>query len=122
MQDSDGPSSPALPKVRPALVAKVDPFASASTPDRPDPQARDRAAAEISKPKSGRSKLTIFADGDEQPKALAAGGPQGWDSIGSINDRKKENAREARPWAGETLNGGKKLGGPKMMIFKDEVS
>ena len=123
MQDSDGPSSPALPKVRPALAAKVDPFASAPTPDRHDPQARDRVAAEISKPKSGRPKLTIFADGDEeQPKALGAGGPQGWDSIGSINNRKKENAREARPWAGETLNGGKKLGGPKMMVFKDEVS
>lgn len=120
--DSDGSTSPALPKVRPALAAKIDPFASASTPDRDDPQARDRATA--SRPaKSGKSKLTIFADGeDEQPNALGGNGSQGWDSIGSIKDRKKENTREARPWAGETLNGGKKLGGPKMMVFKDEVS
>lgn len=119
--DSDGPSSPALPKIRPALAAKIDPFASASTPEREDPQARDRATA--SRPvKSGKSKLAIFADGeDDQPKALGAGGPQGWDSIGSIRDRKKENTHEARPWAGEKLNGGKKLGGPKMMVFKDEV-
>jgi checkpoint serine/threonine-protein kinase len=120
--DSDGPTSPALPKVRPALAAKIDPFASASTPDRDDPQVRDRAA--VSRPaKSGKSKLAIFADGeDEQPKALGGSGSQGWDSIGSIKDRKKENTREARPWAGETLNGGKKLSGPKMMVFKDEVS
>lgn len=29
---------------------------------------------------------------------------------------------EAKPWTGETLKAGKKLGGvPKMAIFKDEV-
>jgi checkpoint serine/threonine-protein kinase len=119
--ESDGPSSPALPKIRPALAAKIDPFASASTPERDDPQARDRAAAAYPA-KSSKSKLAIFADGDEQQSALGTSGSQGWDSIGSIRDRKKENMHEARPWAGETLNGGKKLGGPKMMVFKDEVS
>ena len=119
----DGPTSPALPKVRPALAAKVDPFASVSTPDRSDPQARDRAVATARPAKPGRSKLTVFADEvEEQPKALGGTGSQGWDTIGSLSDRRKENTREARPWAGEKLNGGKKLGGPKMMVFKDEVS
>jgi checkpoint serine/threonine-protein kinase len=40
-----------------------------------------------------------------------------------LADRKKENTVGARPWAGETLKGGKKnVKVPKMMIFKDEVS
>ena len=122
-QGMDGPRSPALPKVRPALATKVDPFASVTTPDRADPQARDRAASAARPAKSGRSKLAIFADGaDEQHKVLGGTGAQGWDTIGSLSDRKKENTREARPWAGEKLNGGKKLAGPKMMVFKDEVS
>lgn len=118
-QQDDGPTSPALPKVRPALMAKVDPFAGA-TAEESDPQARDRAAA--SRPvKSGR-KLAIFADSDEPPKPGSSDSSQGWDSIGSIGDRKKENTRVARPWAGETLNGGKReASGPKLMIFKDTV-
>jgi checkpoint serine/threonine-protein kinase len=121
-QDGEGPSSPALPKIRPALAAKVDPFVSTASPSTSDPQARDRAAAARSS-KSSKSKLAIFADVDEeQPKAIGPGGPKGWDTIGSMQDRKKENTREARSWAGEKLAGGKKPAGPKMMVFKDEVS
>jgi checkpoint serine/threonine-protein kinase len=89
-QQEDGPTSPALPKVRPALAAKVDPFAGAAAEEN-DPQAGDRAAA--ARPaKSGR-KLAIFADGDEPPKPGSSDSSQGWDSIGSLGDRKKENTR-----------------------------
>ncbi|KAF2421826.1 hypothetical protein EJ08DRAFT_672882 [Tothia fuscella] len=117
-QQQGGPTSPALPKVRPALAAKVDPFAGGSA-EESDPQAGDRAAA--SRPtKPGRAKLAIFADGDGPPNPGSSEGNQGWDSIGSIGERKKENTHEARPWAGETLNGGKRAAsGPKLMIFKD---
>jgi checkpoint serine/threonine-protein kinase len=120
-EQEEGPTSPALPRVRPALAAKVDPFAGAAGEEN-DPQARDRAAA--AKPsKSGRQKLAVFADGDEPPKPGSSDSSPGWDSIGSLGERKKENTREARPWAGETLNGGKKApSGPKLMIFKDQVS
>jgi checkpoint serine/threonine-protein kinase len=114
----DGPSSPALPTMRPALVAKTDPFASS------DPQARDRAeavAAAARAAKPARAKMAVFSDGTEEPQRTASSGS--WESLGSLAERKKENTREAKPWAGETLDGGKKVGaGPKMAVFRDPVS
>ena len=120
---SDGPSSPALPTVRPALVAKLDPFTF--TPRPADPQAtRLPSGADGTRSKSGKQKLAIFSDVDgsaSKTKGLEA--TKGWDSIGTIHERKKENMVEARPWAGETLKTGKKVGAtPKMTIFKDKVS
>jgi checkpoint serine/threonine-protein kinase len=115
--DVPEPSSPALPAVRPALAAKLDPFAPAS----PEPQAQSQPKA--AKPKSGKPKMAIFSDEGEPARTSSSGSGTGWDSIGTIADRKKENAQEARPWAGETLKGGKtNKGAGKMMIFKDEVS
>ncbi|KAF2996497.1 hypothetical protein E8E13_005538 [Curvularia kusanoi] len=115
-KDVPEPSSPAIPAVRPALAAKVDPFAPAS-PD-PQPQSQPRTA----KPKSGKPKMAIFSDEGEPARTSSSGSGKGWDSIGTIADRKKENAQEARPWAGETLKGGKtNKGAGKMMIFKDET-
>lgn len=121
-QETAEPTSPALPAVRPALAAKVDPFALASpTAATPPAQSQPRAAAGASR--SGKPKLAIFSDGDEPARAGSSGSIEGWDSIGSLADRKKENTPEARPWAGETLKVGKKnTGMQKMMIFKDEVS
>jgi len=120
-QGVEEPSSPALPAVRPALAAKLDPFA-ATSPREADPQAAGRAvAARGARP--GKQKLAIFADESEPAEASSNGSSQAWNSIGSLEDRKKENTREAKPWAGETLRGGKKApAGPKMMIFKDGVS
>ncbi|KAJ8107267.1 hypothetical protein OPT61_g8986 [Boeremia exigua] len=116
-QDAPEPSSPALPAIRPALAAKVDPFAPAS----PDPQAQRQQ--KTAKPKSGKPKMAIFSDESEPPKISSSGSGKGWDNIETLADRKKENAQEARPWAGETLKAGKtNKGAGKMMIFKDEVS
>ncbi|CAI4217013.1 unnamed protein product [Parascedosporium putredinis] len=114
----DAPSSPALPTARPALAAKVDPFAGASRPL--DPQAPSGLGTSA---KPGRAKLAVFSDSDAAPSALSArgAGSKGWDSIGSLGDRKKENTMEAKPWAGETLKaGGKKRAGPKLEVFKDQ--
>lgn len=122
-QNDDGPSSPALPTVRPALAAKIDPFAS--TPRSDDSQAaRSTSAAGGAPPvRSGKLKMAIFSDASgstPQPAAIAE--VKGWDSIGSLHERKKENTLEARPWAGETLKAGRKVGTePKMTIFKDQV-
>ncbi|XPS75982.1 Non-specific serine/threonine protein kinase [Ascochyta lentis] len=114
-QDVAEPSSPALPAIRPALAAKVDPFAPAS----PEPQAQSQPKA--AKPKSGKPKMAIFSDEGEPARTSSSGSGKGWDSIGTVADRKKENAQEARPWAGETLKAGKtNKGAGKMMIFKDE--
>lgn len=120
-QDAQGPSSPALPTVRPALAAKVDPFSLAS-PVASNPQASaQQAGSTTSKP--ARQKLAIFSDADAPAKVSLSGSSTGWDNIESIRDRKKENTVEAKPWAGETLKGTvkKNNAGPKMMIFKDQV-
>lgn len=126
VQNAEEPSSPALPTVRPALVTKIDPFAL-STPRPTDPQAQ-RPSLGIgggSTSRSGKQKLAIFSDsGASVASNLASTNEtaKGWENIGSIAERKKENVMEARPWAGETLKTGKKSNAPpKMSIFKDEV-
>lgn len=125
VQSGDEPSSPALPTIRPALAAKIDPFAL-STPRPADPQAPTSVAiGSASTSRSGRPKIAIFSDAHAMPaemKSTFGGSSNGWDNIGSISDRKKENSVEARPWVGETLKAGRKPNGPpKMMVFKDEV-
>jgi checkpoint serine/threonine-protein kinase len=120
--NANEPTSPALPAVRPALAAKIDPFAS--TPRSEDPQAaRPRPAVGAgSTARSGKPKMAIFSDADNDTPS-AGTTTNGWDSIGSIRDRKKENTIEARPWTGEVLKVGKKVGTvPKMEIFRDPVS
>ena len=122
-RNEDEPSSPVLPTVRPALVAKMDPFAT-STPRSADPQ-RSGGIGGSSMLPGGRQKLAIFSDADALCTTSRATSKEtkGWDNIGSIADRKKENTVEARPWAGETLRAGRKPNGPpKLVIFKDEVS
>ena len=125
VQNGDEPSSPALPTVRPALVAKMDPFA-VSTPRPTNPQA-SRPSSGIggsSSSRGARQKLSIFSDTDGPASSTKATGQasKGWDNIGTIAERKKENLMEARPWTGETLNTGRKTNvAPKMTIFKDEV-
>ncbi|KAL1593932.1 protein kinase [Paraconiothyrium brasiliense] len=117
-QQAPEPTSPALPTIRPALAAKLDPFATGPA----DPQAQNRAQIGGTSSRSGRPKLAIFSDGDESPKPGSSGSSKAWDSIGSLAERKKENTPEVRSWVGETLKVGKKnTGVQKMMIFKDEV-
>ncbi|GKT55243.1 checkpoint serine threonine-protein kinase bub1 [Colletotrichum tofieldiae] len=123
---TEAPSSPALPTVRPALAAKIDPFAAARAAAAADPQApRPSQGVSAAAPKPGKAKMAIFSDTDSAPPALASRGPssKGWDTIGSLGDRKKENVMEPKPWAGETLKaGGKKSTAPKMAIFRDTQS
>ncbi|KAG2417401.1 hypothetical protein HFD88_008620 [Aspergillus terreus] len=118
----NGPSSPALPVVRPALAAKVDPFASTTT----DTQAQrsDPAPTAAPKTKSGKPKMAIFSDADSaESQPAVSGQSKGWDSIGSLHERRKENKVEAKPWVGETLKAGKKPAPvQKMTIFRDESS
>jgi len=121
--DAEGPSSPALPSVRPALAAKIDPFEAAAAVR--DPQApRQTSAIGGQSGKPARAKLAIFSDADAKSPALGSRGEgsKGWDSIGSLADRKKENVVEPKSWVGETLKaGGKKSSAPKMQVFKDTV-
>lgn len=118
--NDNGPSSPALPAVRPALAAKIDPFASSASAD---PQAQQQpGVGGSSKSKSGKPKMAIFSDSASDEPALG-GQSKGWESIGSLQERKKENQMDAKPWTGETLKAGKKSGPTqKMAVFRDEVS
>jgi checkpoint serine/threonine-protein kinase len=121
---ADAPASPALPTVRQALVVKVDPYAAAAAAAR-DPQApRQHSGVGVQVSKPGKSKMAIFSDADAAAPALSSRGvdSRGWESIGSLADRKKENTVEPKPWVGETLNAGGKKTGTKMAIFRDPVS
>ena len=122
-QNGEEPHSPAIPTVRPVLAAKVDPFATSSSPPM-DPQAV-RSVSAIGGPSSRpRQKLSIFSDADASSsmKETLDAKTRGWENIDSKGNRKKENVIEARPWAGEVLKaGGKRNTGPKITIFRDEV-
>ncbi|KAF9888076.1 hypothetical protein FE257_009341 [Aspergillus nanangensis] len=119
----NGPSSPALPVVRAALAAKIDPFASGVSAET-DPQTQRPAPTTggATKSKSGKPKMAIFSDTDSSASQPAVSEQKtGWDSIGSMQERRKENKVEAKPWAGETLKAGKKPAPvQKMAIFRDE--
>ncbi|EGO52328.1 hypothetical protein NEUTE1DRAFT_90495 [Neurospora tetrasperma FGSC 2508] len=60
-------------------------------------------------------------DAAAQQPALGSlnAGSKGWDSIGSLADRKKENTMEPKPWAGEVLKAGGKKPVQKMQVFRD---
>lgn len=125
-EQADEPSSPALPTVRPALVAKVDPFAPTNTrPNDPQaPRSQISTNSSSSTSRNGRQKLSIFSDVDAPSSGIASLGAstKGWENIGSAAERKKENVMGARPWTGETLKGTKRpTAAPKMMVFKDTV-
>ncbi|MCJ1468839.1 hypothetical protein MMC07_007469 [Pseudocyphellaria aurata] len=125
VQTGEEPSSPALPTVRPALVAKLDPF-SLSTPRSVDSQTQISSSGigGLSTSRATRQKLAVFSDVDASAlgtKESLGETAKGWENIGSIAERKKENVMGARPWAGETLRAGKRSAAPlKMTVFKDE--
>ncbi|OTB08761.1 hypothetical protein M426DRAFT_7484 [Hypoxylon sp. CI-4A] len=115
------PASPALPTVRKALGAKIDPFAAPARPADPQaPRPNMGLSGQSSKP--AKAKLAVFSDAGAEPSAMSkmGEGSKGWDTIGSLEDRKKENVMEAKPWVGETLTTQvKKSSGPKMAVFRD---
>lgn len=116
------PSSPALPTCRPALAAKTDPFAAAAADPQAGRQGQGGRGGASSRP--GRAKLAVFSDAEVQAPALSSrgAGSKGWDTIGSMKERAKENTMEPKPWAGETLKAGaKQAPGAKMAVFRDPV-
>lgn len=118
---TQGPASPALPTVRPALVAKSDPFSMAS-PDAADPQAADRARAAAMATK--KQKMQIFAGDGEVERPASGDRANGWGNLGTRAERRKENVTSAQPWNGEKMGVGmaQNAAVPKMAIFKDQVS
>ncbi|KAI5846813.1 Mad3/BUB1 homology region 1-domain-containing protein [Tricharina praecox] len=118
--NDDEPSSPALPTVRPALAAKQlgGLVASGGLGGTPDPQVPPQSAAN----KPAKMKMAIFSDADapSAEKSTPARATGGWDNIGTLHHRKKENEIEAKPWAGETLKShGKAPTTDKLTVFRD---
>jgi checkpoint serine/threonine-protein kinase len=123
-QVENEPSSPALPTVRPALAAKLDPFAPSQRDEQQAPRQQNGAGGgSANTSRSGKPKMAIFSDADSAgPPPSTSTTTNGWDSIGSIRERKKENTIEAKPWAGEKLKAATRVGTvQKMEIFKDPV-
>ncbi|KAK5198867.1 protein kinase [Exophiala xenobiotica] len=121
-QVENEPSSPALPTVRPALAAKLDPFAPSQRDEQQAPRQQNGAGGgSTNTSRSGKPKMAIFSDADSAgPPPSTSTTTNGWDSIGSIRERKKENTIEAKPWAGEKMKAGTRVGTvQKMEIFKD---
>jgi checkpoint serine/threonine-protein kinase len=122
-QDVNEPTSPALPTVRPALAAKIDPFASTPTSNDPQTARAGSGSGSGTSARSGKPKMAIFFDSDNSTPPATAPPTNGWQSIGSLQERKKENTIAAKPWIGETLKAGKRVGTTeKMTVFKDQVS
>ena len=66
------------------------------------------------------SRIQIFADPDGDAKADAAP----WEAIGTLRERRKENAQEAKQWKGEILPmaGSRPVeSGERLQIYKDQV-
>ena len=123
--NSDEPSSPALPTVRPALAAR--PFGGPSGGGGlglggglgGEQQQQQPAAANPPKPKM---KMAIFSDADKpaSDKVLPERPTGGWDNIGTLAQRKKENTVEPAPWAGQIMKSQtKKPEGEKLTVFRD---
>ena len=120
-KEAKAPGSPALPAVRPALVSKAGPFSSTS-PELENYQAQQQSRQKESA-RARAKKLEIFSDASSDVKPITGSSSKGWDNIGSIAERKKENAIDATSWSGETMKSSKPVSmAPKMMVFKDPVS
>jgi checkpoint serine/threonine-protein kinase len=94
-------------------------------PSTPPPPLRTiLGATQISAPTSAtsrsRPKIKVFADTEEPAVRPGSGG---WQSIGTLAERKKENTIAAKPWAGEKLPMKSSAPAPaeRLVVFRDEV-
>ncbi len=114
--ETNEPNSPAIPPVRSALAVKEISLdrSSSSEPD---------ITITIPKSNKPKMKLAVFEDPDGIEDGAKATNSGGWDTIGSIASRRKENVVEAKSWVGETLPMKGKINKTheKISIFRDEV-
>ena len=94
-------------------------------PSSPPPPLRTiLGASQITAPSAGvprpRPKIQVYTD-TEDPEVRP--GSAGWESIGTLADRKKENTIAAKPWAGEKLPMRVPTAAPaeRLVVFRDEV-
>ena len=93
-----------------------------STP--PAPLRTILGASQITVPSAGvsrpRPKIQVYTDTEETE---VRPGSAGWESIGRLADRKKENTIAAKPWVGEKLPMRAPTAAPaeRLVVFRDEV-
>ena len=94
-------------------------------PSSPPPPLRTiLGASQITAPSAGvprpRPKIQVYTD-TEDPEVRP--GSAGWESIGTLADRKKENTIAAKPWVGEKLPMRAPTTAPaeRLVVFRDEV-
>lgn len=97
-------------------------------PSTPPAPLRTILGASQVKPPSGdvprtTPKIQVFTDSEEP--AVRPGSAGGWESIGTLAERKKENTVAPKPWAGEKMpmRGSSSAAAPaeRLIVFKDEV-
>lgn len=96
-------------------------------PSSPPPPLRTiLGASQVSAPSAAgssrsRPKIKVFND-TEEPEVRPGSG--GWQSIGTLAERKKENTIAAKPWAGEKMpmrGPTAPSSGERLVIYRDEV-
>jgi checkpoint serine/threonine-protein kinase len=104
-------------------ISPPDPQEPSSTP--PPPLRTILGASQVASTAAGtsraRSKIKVFADADEPESRPGTGG---WETIGTLADRKKENSVAAKPWAGEKMPMKGSTAAPsaeRLVVFRDEV-
>ncbi|KAI5789116.1 Mad3/BUB1 homology region 1-domain-containing protein [Geopyxis carbonaria] len=118
----DEEPSPVLSAIRPALAAK--PLGATITGANSSEELIPQRSSQTSQPRPVKPKMTIFSDVGQpsSTQGLPSKDPAGWENIGSLHHRKKENTPQPIPWAGETL---KQVGSRKptesdrLMVFRD---
>lgn len=121
-QDTPNPNEPAgdpLPIVRQALAVRSGDEISglfSANATRDTRTARDIFGA----PESPKRRLEVFADPDNKHSGSLESKSGGWDTLGTLASRKKENTIQAETWVGQKLEaGGNKGKGIKMPVFRD---
>ncbi|ODQ66919.1 hypothetical protein NADFUDRAFT_76977 [Nadsonia fulvescens var. elongata DSM 6958] len=116
LADTHTPHSPVMPVVRPVLAVKMDATSATAT------------SPVVSTPgTTNKSKMTVFADTENESASISSIAPGGWDTIGSLASRRKENTIEPKPWVGQTIpqvnNGGPNIHtNSKIAVFRDTTS
>jgi checkpoint serine/threonine-protein kinase len=97
------PNEPSTPPVALRTILGVSqPTAPTASADRPRP------------------KIQVFTDTEEPEPTPGTGG---WETIGTLAERKKENTTAPKPWAGEKLpmRGPSTIPSERLVVFRDEV-
>ncbi|KAK9447296.1 Mad3/BUB1 homology region 1-domain-containing protein [Limtongia smithiae] len=96
--DPNEPRSPAMQVARPALATK-----ELTILDR-DANLLQAAGTSTHERPRQREKMAIFVDPDDSASGKVEQGAGGWETIGSIAERRKENTIASRPLAGEIMH------------------